>query len=116
MSRREIQRRYEKLMHDVATKDYYTKVDLTNRVNCYVCTSCDHITKTKDSDAGVTPMFYRCENCGGIGRSSFYNDIAPNQRPTKEWYRPSLKEALKLKSYELDHVLGGGLLIRKISQ
>lgn len=53
LSQREVERQYNKLMQDVATSDYY-KIDLTNRVNNYVCTSvkCQHITKTQDVDAG----------------------------------------------------------------
>ncbi|GAB3164636.1 hypothetical protein [Telluribacter humicola] len=112
-SQREVEREYNKLLQDVATKDYY-KVDLTNRVNCYLC-SCGQITKTKDLDAGTTPMFIKCETCGKDARSTFYQDIRPDQEPTYEWYRPALKEVLKLRSKEttLDHVLSGGLLLRK---
>ena len=61
-SQSSVERKYKKLMQDVATSDYY-KVDLSNRVNCYVC-KCGHITKTKDIDAGVTPMMFTCESCG----------------------------------------------------
>ena len=59
MSQREVERRYKKLLHDVQTKDFY-KIDLTKRVNCYGCPACKHITKTRDVDAGVTPMFFEC--------------------------------------------------------
>ncbi len=115
-SQREIERRYNKLLEDVKIKDYY-KIDLTNRVNCYIC-SCGHITKTKDVDAGVTPMFYNCEKCNGQARSSFYKDIAPNQQPTQEWYRPTLKQVLKMKTHDgmIEHILNGGLDIRKINK
>lgn len=117
MSQREVERKYNSLLHDVATKDYY-KIDLANRVNCYSCKTCGHITKTKDIDAGVTPFMSICEECNGIAYSSFYKDIAPNQQPTFEWYRPSLKECLKMRKEpeSLDHIFNGGLEYRKITE
>ena len=54
MTRKETETRYAKLLHDVKTNDYY-KVDLTNSVNCYVCSNCGNTIKTKDIQAGVTP-------------------------------------------------------------
>lgn len=113
-SQRQIEKRYQKLIHDVANNDFY-KIDLTNRVNCYSC-SCGHITKTIDIDAGVTPFMFNCEKCGGHAQSSFFKGIAPNQKPTYEWYRPDLKQVLKLRSRPamLDHILSGGLDVRPI--
>lgn len=112
-SQREIERKYNKLLKDVETNDFY-KIDLTNRVNCYVC-ECGHITKTKDVDAGVTPFMHTCEKCGQMARSTFYKDIAPEQRATEEWFRPTLKQVLKMRKHEgmLDHILQGGLDVRK---
>jgi hypothetical protein len=86
-----------------------------NRVNCYFCKKCGHITKTVDIDAGVTPFMHECEKCGELAISSFYKDIAPNSSPTQEWYRPTLEESLKIKSDGLlRHIFSGGLNIRKI--
>lgn len=114
-SQREVERKYTSLIKAVETKDYYTSIDLTNRVNCYVCEN-GHLTKTKDIDAGVTPMFIRCD-CGSMSKSSFYKDIAPNVLPTKEWYRPTLKQLFKMRSNDdmLDHILNGGLELRLIT-
>lgn len=116
ISQREIERRYKKLMYDVATSDFYA-VDLSNRVNCYVC-NCGHITKTKDVDAGVTPAFFACEECHALARSTFYRDIAPMRKPTFEWYRPKLPQLLKRRNKPelLEHILSGGLDCRKITQ
>ena len=113
-SQREIEKKYNKLLHEVKTKDFYTSIDLTNRVNCYRC-GCGHITKTKDVDAGVTPFMHRCEKCGATAYSTFYKDIAPDQQPTQEWYRPTLKQVLKMRKNprELHHILMGGLDVRK---
>lgn len=112
MTREEIKRKYAKLLKDVETKDFY-KVDLSNRVNCYVC-KCGHITKTKDIDAGVTPFMFGCEQCGEFSQSSMYRDVAPYLEPTIEWYRPSLEEVFKMKPAMADHILRGGLAHRKI--
>ncbi len=116
-SQREIEKAYNKLLHDVATNEFYTKIDLTNRVNCYVCQSCYAITKTIDIDSGVTPFMHTCENCNGEAHSTFYRDIVPMRPPTQEWYRPTLKEVLKMHKKEgmLDHILQGGLDVRIIS-
>lgn len=114
ISQRELKKRYDLMMLSVTNDDYY-KIDLTNRVNCYVC-GCGHITKTKDVDAGCTPMMFTCESCGKLATSTFYKDIAPEQTPTFEWYRPSLKQIQKMRNNpeSLDHVLSGGLVRRQI--
>lgn len=111
-SQRQIIRKYNALF-----KDIENKIDNTNRVNCYVC-SCGHITKTIDVDPGVTPFMCMCEKCNNMAKSSFYKDIAPEQQPTEEWYRPTLKQVLKMKNDQamLDHILKGGLALRKVSQ
>jgi hypothetical protein len=112
-SQREIERQYNKVLNDVKTNEFY-QVDLTNRVNCYVC-DCGHITKTKDIDAGVTPFIFRCERCGGMAKSTFYKDVAPDKIPTFEWFRPTLRQVLKMRKNPtmLEHILKGGLDYRK---
>lgn len=78
------------------------------------------ITKTIDVDDGVTPYAFTCDYCGNpFATSTMYNDIAPKQKPTHEWYRPSLKETLKWRSKNtqmLEHILNGGLDVRPIKQ
>ena len=114
ISQREVERKYSQLVKDVQTKEFYTNVDLSNSVNCYIC-KCGHITKTKNVDSGVTPFMFSCEKCGGTATSTFFKDIAPEQQPTFEWYRPTLKQVLKMRKDEgmLEHVLLGGLEFRK---
>jgi len=113
-SQREIERKYNQLLSEIATNNFY-RIDMTNRVNCYVC-ECGHITKTKDVDPGVTPYMHTCEKCGKMARSSFYQDIVPDKEATQEWYRPTLKQTLKLRKNPdmLHHILQGGLDVRKI--
>jgi len=110
-----IEERYNKLINDVLTKDFY-KVDLTNRVNCYTCSNCKHITKTIDVDSGVTPFLFTCEKCKSRNaRSSFYANIKQEGIPTFEWYRPSLEETKLIEGdATIEHILNGGLISRKI--
>ncbi len=115
MDKKQIKIKYLQLLKDVATKDFYTTINLSNRVNCYAC-ECNHVTKTRDVDAGVTPAFHSCESCGKLAHSTFYQDIVPMQEPTQEWYRPPLKEVLNMDEGMLDHVLNGGLDCRKIER
>ncbi len=116
MDKKHIAKKYEALLHQVATNDYY-KVDLTNRINVYTCPK-GHITRTKDVDSGTTPFMIRCSCCSEMATSAMYTDIAPNEPIKLEWYRPSLKEVLSTIRKDqglLDHVLRGGLLSRKIT-
>lgn len=107
-SQRSIERAYKKLDIKLADK---------NRINCYTCSHCGVITKTIDIHEGVTPMFNICVSCGGRSVSSWYRDIAPDQEPTHEWFVPTLKELLKYRSNPamIDHILKGGLELRKIN-
>lgn len=110
MSFREVERMYKNI-----PAEYFKDVEL-NKVNCYKC-NCGHITKTINVNIGVTPMFFRCEACGNQATSTFFNDIAPNQKPTWEWYRPSLKETykkFKRAHAMIDHICMGGLEVRKV--
>lgn len=117
ISQREIERRYNDLIKDVESKEFYTSIDLTNRVNCYICDD-GHVTKTRDIDRGVTPMFHKCGLCRLSARSSFYKDIRPSMNPTQEWFRPTLKQVLKMRKNEgmLEHILSGGLDVRIIEK
>jgi hypothetical protein len=113
-----ITEKYNALIEDVQTNDYYTRIDLTNRVNCYQCPGCKDVTKTKDVDRGVTPAMISCSWCGSVAHSTFYKDIAPYRLHTKEWYRPSLEEVLEIaasKENAVEHILMGGLVMRDVS-
>ena len=105
-----IKKRYRELQKRVKSDEFYTQIDLQWRVNRYTC-SCGNKTDTRDMDAGVTPYTIPCEKCGGHSRSSFYRVASVN--PTHEWYRPKLKELLKMNNV-IEHVLKGGLVLMKI--
>lgn len=113
---REVVRQYNSMLKRVAGRQMFGENG--NGVNCYVCDGCGHITKTVDVDPGVTPFMHICEKCGGWARSTMYRDIAPDQKPTQEWYRPTLEQCLKFRKHEsmLQHVLDGGLDIRKLKE
>jgi transcription elongation factor Elf1 len=115
MTNKQIKKKYDQLMNDVAKNPYYTNINMSNRTNCYVCNHCHNVMKTIDVDRGVTPFMIRCHNCGEMAYSQFYKNIAPSRLPTMEWYRPSLNDLLKNKhKYDIGHVLNGGLELRKI--
>lgn len=114
VSKREIHRRYAKLMERIDSDDYH-KSEKESRVNCYICPN-GHVTKTIDLDDGTTPSGLACEECGARAHSTFYKDVVPTKNPTQEWYRPDLKKILKLQGEMLEHVLLGGLMIRKIEK
>ena len=89
-----------------------------DKQNTYNC-SCGHKTHTIDVDKGVTPFMHSCEKCGEFARSSMYQS-SQDVKPTQEWYRPTLKQCLKMRKKEhgdaiLNHVLQGGLEMRVIN-
>lgn len=88
---------------------------IEGRINCYKCPD-NHITRTKEIHLGITPFTHDCDICGKIAVSSLHVDISPNTDIAGEWYRPQLKQLIKLRRFGniVDHVLSGGLLYRKI--
>ena len=110
MNNKQITTRYNRIVKLYEGKD-------PGGVNCYRCPQ-GHITKTIDKDPGVTPFLHLCHKCGDMATSSFYNDTHPDIEPVEEWYRPSLKKVLKMKKDQqmLDHILNGGLDVRKIKK
>ena len=90
-------------------------------VNYYICSNPNpHITITKDSVAGTTSFIISCPICKCGAKGNFYkkpDNILSKELPTHEWYRPTLKETLKLRSKNpqlLEHILMGGLELREI--
>lgn len=86
--------------------------------NNYNCVACKKITKTVDLCGGTTAMGIDCEYCGEAAISSFYVDNAPEEEPILEWFKPTLKDTLKLRKNPslLEHVLKGGLLKRYVTK
>lgn len=85
--------------------------------NVYRCRSCLHSFSTKDVDPGVTPSMTECKNtgCGGDAMSQFYNTGQNREKWDYEWYRPEdVLEHLKGNRQDEDHLVNGGLLLRKV--
>lgn len=104
---------YEKLLAEVDESNFIP------RENCYLCPHCGHVTKTVDINSGISPFMMACEKCNQYARSSFYEDLAPEQGPTWEWYRPELHEFLyryKTSPQTREHILQGGLMVRPVRE
>ncbi len=88
------------------------------RENVYTCHLCGVMQVTVDVDEGVTPFMVPCstKECMGPRTSAFY-PRAPRPpslpAPTHEWYKPAQEEISKLSDGNREHVLKGGLLLRK---
>ncbi len=83
--------------------------------NCYKCSKCNHVDKYCYADSGTTPMIVECTHCKNRSSvSAMMRDLLPLKKPDQEWFRPSLKETLKLAGHPdiLYHILKGGLLRR----
>jgi len=91
---------------------------LAQPYNNYTCVACKKITKTVDLCGGTTSMGITCEFCEQSALSSFYVDSIPEEKAMLEWYRPTLKQTLKLRKNPsmLEHVLKGGLLKRYVTE
>jgi hypothetical protein len=111
ISQREVIKKHNQLL-----EQYKNENGNKGKVNCYRCHVCQHITKTIDTDAGVTPMITSCELCKNQAWSTGYIDVAPAQHPTFEWVRPPLSQVIKLmdKPSVLEHIFKGGLMLKPI--
>lgn len=98
----------------------------SGRINGYICDQDrTHRIVTIDREPGVTPFTIQCPICeannipnrtGGFYRfsamtSSMYR-VPQDLTPNYEWYRPDT--IAEIKEGVLDHVMQGGLLLRKI--
>lgn len=113
MSARGVTRKYNEMLESLDSQ--FQK----DSINCYACNQ-GHVMKTIHVDAGTTPMFEKCQECGEMAKSTFYSDIVPDKPATHEWFRPNLETVIKKHRRrvggDLDHILNGGLELRKISE
>ena len=110
--KKEIERRYNEMLNYDSIKE-----GLQNKpiINIYLCSN-GHQTVTKDVDAGTTPFMHLCatKGCMEFGRSKMYQ-VDQTLEPVEEWFRPTLKQTLKMDSGMQEHILPGGLEVRKIN-
>jgi hypothetical protein len=111
-SLRQIEREYNRMM-----LSYKDPVE-PNKVNVYTCAN-NHAIKTIDIDNGTTPMLLTCAICQADAKSTWYKDTRPDIEVSHEFYRPDLiftMKKLRKNPNMLEHVLAGGLMIRKITK
>lgn len=110
MTREEIKERYDRMLSEIGDSEMY---DGRNTVDRYVCEKCGNHIHTTYRDKGVTPFTIICPTCGGIMKhtQTFDRNEVPDDVEVKEWYRPSLKETLKMSDGWIDHIINGGLVL-----
>jgi hypothetical protein len=91
--------------------------EAAGKVNNYVCRECRGRIVTVNRVQGTTPFLVLCDakpGCKGMMQSVLYR-CDQSERPTHEWFRPTLKEAKRQGLDMLQHVKMGGLDIRPVS-
>lgn len=89
--------------------------------NAYVCDACKAAFHTVDAHPGVTPLamshhMFAATDCLGRCISQGYPaGRIPDElgEPTHEWYRPSGEALEQCTPRVVDHVMRGGLLLRR---
>lgn len=113
MTKKQITKRYEKLVSEVENMRIY---DGRGTVDEYICNRCGDSTFTTYRDKGVTPFVMRCRKCGGdaVHRNTNPKGSVEHIRTlvkVHDWYRPSLDDVLKMEEGMIDHILNGGLIL-----
>lgn len=84
-------------------------------VDIYLCRECQKVILTRYKDKGVTPFSMRCECKGSLVHVDTIKEQTAKSLGHKvlDWYRPSFTEFLKLCQWEQEHVLNGGLILKR---
>lgn len=112
MERKEIEKKYCKLTKEIESMHIYDGRDTVDR---YLCEKCGGFLHTTYKDKGVTPFTITCPMCGGImsHTQTFKKETVPDYVEVKKWYRPTLKQTLKMSERSIEHILNGGLILEK---
>lgn len=112
MEKKYIEKEYKKLVDSIENLRMY---DGRGTVDRYVCEKCGYTIFTTYRDKGVTPFTIRCSRCNGtmFHDKTYEKGQVPENLVIKDWYRPSLKETLKLSEGMIEHILNGGLILEK---
>lgn len=78
----------------------------------YECPKCGAEKITTYSVKGVTPFCIIC-SCGGVMQHTRSYKRVPESLRVDEWIRPSFDQMMLLSDGLIEHVLQGGLILRK---
>ncbi len=98
------------------------------RINGWVCDRCNRVTYAVEIHEGVTPFFLACRaegvdpreaKCKGRGKSLMYPSDPPPAEVLAavrwEWFTPTGAAFRKLDAGMREHILKGGLELRKLT-
>lgn len=113
MDREEVKSRYKQLLSRmVGLKMYYG----CEKIDVYVCGCCGRSVLTTYRNKGVTPFIIRCPFCKSANMrhnlTLLRKDFSGKQK-VLEWYRPSFNELIKMSNGAIEHVLFGGLILKR---
>ncbi len=112
MKRKELQRRYDKLVSEVEDAEMYD--GRGKGVDVYECQVCGHCMYTRYKDKGVTPFTLRCSLCG---KTAMHTRTIPESvasacgYPVLDWCRPTFKRMCRMDEDMICHVLEGGMIL-----
>jgi hypothetical protein len=100
----------------IVAKYHAVKLEKIKPINlAYYCDCCKNYAIIKSEIKGAYPVLIQCDKhpCKGFMKAGA---PIPFLKPTKEFYFPSLEEAIRLrgKHRTILHILSGGLLIKDI--
>lgn len=103
--------RYRKLLRNLEDMKIYD--GRYKGIDVYECYNCGHKLYTYYKDKGVTPFIIGCPKCPDLMRhTKTVRATAPGIKPIP-WFRPTFKQMFKLSPGMIEHVLQGGLILKK---
>lgn len=113
MKRKELQRRYDRLVLEVEDAEMYD--GRGKGVDVYECELCGHRMYTRYKDKGVTPFTIKCRHCehGTMMHDQTISEQVANFMAFEvhNWVRPTFEQLQKLNDGAQEHVLNGGLML-----
>lgn len=112
MDRKDIKDRYKQLLSRRTKANMY---DGRDRIDVYTCEKCGGRVLTTYRDVGVTPFVIRCARCKSsmVHNYTYLKDAYNGKDKVLEWYRPSFNELVKMSDGAIEHVLCGGLILKR---
>lgn len=112
MNKKQIEKKYNALVDRIEGMRIY---DGRGTVDRYECQKCGCTMHTTYKDKGVTPFCTLCPECGGTMQhtKTFSKEVVPPFIKVLNWYRPTLKQTLKMPDGIVEYILNGGLILEK---